>query len=92
MSYHASSRGESFPPMNFTMMNRNVTEESTSLPVVTASENSTVGLSTSGTTEPWKRAEVPQRAAVLYRMGLLHEKETKPPLKFRMDIREDVED
>ncbi|XP_037399935.1 uncharacterized protein LOC108431952 [Pygocentrus nattereri] len=24
--------------------------------------------------------------------GLLHEKETEPPLKFRMDIREDVED
>ncbi|KAL6487607.1 hypothetical protein MHYP_G00042330 [Metynnis hypsauchen] len=27
MPYHASSRGESFPPMNSTMMNRNVTEE-----------------------------------------------------------------
>ncbi|KAL7864402.1 hypothetical protein AOLI_G00158220 [Acnodon oligacanthus] len=54
MPYHASSCGESFPPMNSTMMNRNVTEESTSLPVLSESpetENNTVGLSTSGTAE-----------------------------------------
>ncbi|XP_062846705.1 uncharacterized protein LOC134308102 isoform X3 [Trichomycterus rosablanca] len=93
MPYHASSCGESFPQI-ITTMNSNATEESASVSVVcesTVTESST-DLSSSGTSESWKRAEVPQRAAVLYRMGLVQEKETEPPLKFRLDIREDVED
>ncbi|XP_076836019.1 uncharacterized protein LOC143481758 isoform X2 [Brachyhypopomus gauderio] len=95
MPYHASSCGENFPQMVSSTMNRNFTEESTSVPVVsesTITESSTAGSSSSFTSEYWKRTEIPQRAAVLYRIDLVHEKEAEPSLKFRMDIREDMED
>lgn len=40
----------------------------------------------------WKWIEVPERAAKLYRRYALRQKEDEPPLKVRIDIREDMED
>ncbi len=40
----------------------------------------------------WKRIEFPERAAILYRRCTLRQKEDEPPLKVRIDIREDMED
>lgn len=40
----------------------------------------------------WKRIEVPERAAELYRRHTLRQKDDEPPLKVRIDIREDMED
>ncbi|XP_059360283.1 uncharacterized protein LOC132098138 isoform X1 [Carassius carassius] len=40
----------------------------------------------------WKRIELPERAAIQYRQCTLRQKEDEPPLKVRIDIREDMED
>ncbi len=40
----------------------------------------------------WKRIEYPERAAILYMRCILRQKEDEPPLKVRIDIREDMED
>ncbi len=40
----------------------------------------------------WKRIEFPERAAILYMRCTLRQKEDEPPLKVRIDIREDMED
>lgn len=40
----------------------------------------------------WKRIELPERPAIQYRQCTLRQKEDEPPLKVRIDIREDMED
>ncbi|XP_031144034.1 uncharacterized protein LOC116042047 [Sander lucioperca] len=107
MALHASSCGESFP-LNSIMAaasenstsapevsTSSVTESSLASP-------SSYGYLTPGTSQTsgpvpaisdaWKRVEVPERAAILYRRHLLQEKEDEPTLKVRTDMREDVED
>ncbi|XP_073709377.1 uncharacterized protein [Misgurnus anguillicaudatus] len=108
MPYHASTCGESFPEIFPSIMDGNLFDESASSPSQTSTrlqsttfqldpDHLTPGPSVSAESAPsmcddWKRIELPERAAVLYRRYTLRQKEDELPLKVRIDIREDMED
>ncbi|XP_042619485.1 uncharacterized protein LOC109072616 isoform X2 [Cyprinus carpio] len=108
MPYHASTCGESFPEIFPSIMDGNSVDETASLPSQTSTrlqstifqldpDHLTPGPSVSAESAPsmcddWKRIELPERAAIQYRQCTLRQKEDEPPLKVRIDIREDMED
>ncbi|XP_026095728.1 uncharacterized protein LOC113067575 [Carassius auratus] len=102
MPYHASTCGESFPETFPSIMDGNSVDETASLPSQSTAfqldpDHLTPGPSVSAESAPsmcddWKRIELPERAAIQYRRCALRQKEDEPPLKVRIDIREDMED
>uniref|UniRef100_A0A8C2DYB6 HECT-type E3 ubiquitin transferase n=1 Tax=Cyprinus carpio TaxID=7962 RepID=A0A8C2DYB6_CYPCA len=108
MPYHASTCAESFPEIFPSIMDGNSVDETASLPSQTSTrlqsttfqldpDHLTPGPSVSAESAPsmcddWKRIELPERPAIQYRQCTLRQKEDEPPLKVRIDIREDMED
>ncbi|KTF88788.1 hypothetical protein cypCar_00019364, partial [Cyprinus carpio] len=98
----------SFPEIFPSIMDGNSVDETASLPSQTSTrlqsttfqldpDHLTPGPSVSAESAPsmcddWKRIELPERAAIQYRQCTLRQKEDEPPLKVRIDIREDMED